>query len=231
MYWSVHIQSIWTVHFLFRSVHFKQEWNESTEIFRKIFVLNRNETVIRMFISISLSYFCIKRQSCWIDFHDMMSSIWISNATSCYAMFDLIVSLFSWCAQGLQLERVVGDIERFGSFELKKLSDFSIYYKIYILESNRSCPKSTKTKSRCYHWAGAWREIDFSPQCTLCITRNVILDHDEKSEEKILIIQDSHHKQLFVKLTATCESFWKAPSLWHENSHPKITILLKLLIF
>ena len=27
----------------------------------------------------SLSYLCITRRSCWIDFHDMMSATWISN--------------------------------------------------------------------------------------------------------------------------------------------------------
>jgi len=46
------------------------------------------------------------------------------------------------------------------------------------------------------------RALEF--QWTLCVTLNVILDHDEKSEEKILIIQDSHLKQLFVKLTVWC---------------------------
>ena len=30
-------------------------------------------------------------------------------------------------------------------------------------------------------------------------------------------------------MSDTCEPFWKAPSLWHDNSHPKITILLKII--
>ena len=61
-------------------------------------------------------------------------------------------------------------------------------------------------------------------------TQNVISIHDEKSEEKILIIQDSDLKQLFVKLTTTCESFGALHLCDNDNSQPKIIILLIIII-